>query len=593
MSVSKRDPEETNVDDRLSALEYEPLHLAVLLFSIVGAYLVTTPPVYGYGVFDQVNQLPLIKHAMDPTYLANDWVVGVRTGLTSPKFYYNQTVAAFADIVGLSTAVFLLYVASFVAIIGCAWLFTEELFNDKLVATLTVGMLLANYVAHPFNVPYPPDLGGNGLIEPFLTTTLPANALILGGLVYGAKARYRVSFALLGVATLYHTTNGFWIAVTVGLCTVAVEAGSALREGNLKAAVRNVPWDGAAVYGLVSSFAIVPLLHANLFSDVSFDAAYVMAWVRHPHHYIPSTWPVVDTAVTVAFILGSAAILYHYRDVVFPDDDSAAFGLTYVASLLIVMFLGGYVFTELIPVGTVIKLTPWRMDDFIYLVLYGGLARLAVIGLSQASEKTSVGPERFSVGVVLLVVLISVLAWTTPVVLMHLDSGAFDGDIYEISADQKVSESVNDLYIQDASQPDDLRKTYEWIESETPSDVVFLAPPSQNRFRLSTSRARVVNIKSFPFNSRAMLEWEQRMNAVCDDDIRGLQGDATVLYNECDRGFNSMSDRQLKTVANRYGATWLLTRNANYSFQHEYTNGDYHVYRINTSTSTARIPANP
>ncbi|WP_435144734.1 DUF6798 domain-containing protein [Halobaculum sp. P14] len=580
--MSEAGGDDERSDERFLSGAYSPRRLLTLAAATLVAYLVTTPPVYIYGLGDQANQLPLIKHTMDPSYLANDWVVGVRTGFTAPKFYYNQFVAAVAEVIGLPEAVLLLYVLSVVAILVGVFVFVRELVGDELAAVLTVGLLLAHSVAIPGSIPYPPDLGGNSLIQSYLRTSTLANAFVVAGMAVAVKKRYRWAFASLGVATLFHVTNGFWIALTVGLCTVAVEARDELQAGDVKGAAAKIPWGAALLYGVISSAVVIPLLIANLSAEAGFEAAYVMAWIRHPHHYVLSTWPVLLTALTIAFMVGTAAAMYYFRELIFPGPDESAFALTYVASIGAILFFGGYVFTEVVPVGTVIKLTPYRTEDFLYVVLYAGIAKLLVVGLHRAADRTDYDASTFATTSAIVVVLVATVAWSTPVLMIQTGTASFDSNL-GFSEDTSVSEIATEIYVMTPSYDDGLGRAYRWIESETPRGVVFLAPPSQDGFRLATSRARVVNVKSFPFRTDAMLEWERRMNAVCDGNIRELAAGESSLAQQCDQGFNTMSESEIRAVADEYGATWLLTKNSTYDFQQEFSSGEYYVYRISAN----------
>ena len=561
---------------------YSPFQLITVFIFILFTYIVTSPPVYRYGVSNQASQLPLIKHVMDPSYLANDWVVSVRTGFGSPRYYYTQTVGTFSEIVGLSVSVFILYSLSLVVIIAGIWLFTNEVYDDKLAATVTVGLILAQSVTVP--VALPPNLGGNSLISSYLIPSHLANAFILISLVYAVKSQYRRSFGLLGIATLIHIVNGFWIAVTIGLCVVAVEAGSELRDGNFKLAIKNIPWDAALIYGVISSLAILPALATNISAESGFEAAYIIAWVRHPHHYVLSTWSVLSVVTTLAFISISILLIYHFRSYIISDNETQVFVFTYIASIATIMFLGGYVFTEIISVGTIIKLQPYRIDDFLYLMLYGGIAKLIVIGLHQIAYRSSIDATTFSVGVVLIAVILATVTWTIPVIMTQMGSDMFvESHDQGFGANQSTSEIINEVYISTPSHSEDLEEAYTWIETETPTDAVFLAPPGQEGFRLGTSRARVVNLKSFPFPGDAPVEWEQRMNDVCSTDIRQVSGQGSAIAEKCDSEYNNMTEEEINHLSERYEANWILTKNESYDLQHEYSTGEYHIYRIESS----------
>jgi hypothetical protein len=542
---------------------------------IAFSYLITTPPIYKYGVGNQASQLPLVKHAMDPSYLANDWVVGLRSEIISPRYFYTETLAAISEITGLSAAVFILYTASLITIISGIWLFIDEIFDDKLAATITVGLLLAHHVTVPV-IPFPPNLGGHQLIQDYLIPSHIANAFILMGLVYSVRNLYRRAFVFFGVATLFHVVNSFWISVTVGLCIVVIEAGLEIKNRNFELALKSIPWDAAIIYGMISSPVVVPLLISTQSSSVGFEAVYITAWIRHPHHYLLSKFSGLTTIVTILFVLIGIILLHYFQHMLFADNTKKKFVFTYAYSLIAVFLFGGYVFTEVIPFEIVIQLIPFRVDDFLYLVLYGGVAKLVVVGLSEMGDRTSYDPVNFSVMILCGIMLIGVIGWGGGLALAQ--SGAEIGPISGGVAGP--DKTLSEIYVQTPPQDDNLETAYDWIESETPTDVIFLASPSQSRFRLGSSRARVVNFKSFPFGSESAVEWEQRMNAVCNAKIRQFETKGFNIQEQCGERFNNMTQKEATNVAESYNASWILTKNSEYDFPRRHSVGEYHIYQI-------------
>lgn len=572
--------EEETKNGSLLPERYNRFQLTAVFVSVIIAYIITAPPIYRYGVSNHNTQLILIKNTLEPSYLANDWYVDAATGFGTPYYYYVELVAMISGIIGLPNAVFLLYLLSLIGIVAGIWFFIAEIYQDQLVATISVGLILAHGAALPGIIPFPPSLGGNSLFRSFFIPSHFANAFILIGLVYAVKARYRYSFALLGIATVFHVVNGFWIAVTVGLCAVAVEAGPDLREKKLRLAIKKIPWDAALVYGVISSLVILPLLYSQLSIDSGFDATYINAWVRNPHHFILSTWSTVGTAITILFILVAIFLIYLFGDLLFSTERDRLFAFSYILSLVSIMFFGGYVFTEIMPISTIINLQPYRIDDYLYLILYGGVAKLIVIGLYQTSQRFSSDPTRFPISVILAVVIVVTVIWTVPVMMTQMGSDRF---VESHNQGFGANQSVSEIYIQTPSHDEDLKEAYRWIETETPEDAVFLAPPSQQGFRLGTSRALVVDFKAFPPGGEGPVQWEQRMNAVCNADIRQYDNSGFSISEACDDGFYNMTESEMKMVAESYNADWVLTKNGDYSFQHEYSAGDYHIYKIDSS----------
>lgn len=460
------------------------------------------------------------------------------------------------------------------------YILISDIFDDRLVATVTVGLILAHGATLPGVIPFQPDLGGNSLISNYLIPSHIANALILISLVYAVRQKYRHSFSVLGVATLFHVVNGFWIAVTVGLCAVVVETGSEFQNENFRLGMKNIPWSGGIIYSAISSFVILPLLATNLSAESEFEVAYIIAWVRHPHHYILSTWSVPSIATTVAFIITGFLIIYYFRDIIFNSNDKRAFACTYVVSITSIMFVGGYVLTEVVPIGAIIKLQPFHIDDFLYVILYAGIAKVAVVALHRVANQTTINYNTLSIGIVLISVIIATVTWTIPLIMMQMGSSMFVENHYQgIGGDQSISE----IYIQTPQHAEDIKEAYVWIETESPLDATFLAPPDSQGFRLSTSRARVVDFKSFPFPGDAPVEWKSRMDDVCNADIRKLSNQDLYITEACSDGYKDLTEEQINHLSEKYEANWILTKNESYDLHHAYSAGEYHIYRIESS----------
>jgi len=519
---------------------YSPRLLAIIfgLFVVGRGFY---PGLYEYAVSNQTNQFPLIRHALDPTYLAADWTVAARTGFGSPRFFYTQFVAAFVELLGFPAAVFLLYLLGTVVILAAAYRIVTTLFGDRLVAVLVIGAMIS-----PLTDVI--DLGGNVLVKSYLIPSHLANALILVGLYWTLQRRYRPAFGVLGVATLFHVVNGFWMSVVAGLCAVAIEAWSPLRNADLREAIGRIPWDGAAIYGVISLVGIAPMLAENATTDAGWRGVYLMAWVRHPHHYVPSTWPVWQVALAILFTAVAVGAMVVFGDRLFADTRAKRAGVVWTAALVVV-FVAGWLFTEVVPVAFLIKLQPYHVDDFLFLVLYGAVFALGIEVADRLLLALDLDPS-------------TVIQWGTTATLV----------VVVVSASMIAGFDVVD-------GPDygsDLQSTYEWIETETPRDAVFIASPTQDGFRWESSRAMVVNIKSFPFRPTAMTEWGRRIADICNLD-RPLTHDG---LGRCGSNYETLPETTVERQAAEYDACWMLTTNRSYSFERRFSNDEYVVYYL-------------
>ena len=549
---------------KVSSFSYSRRQLFILISTIGFAYLITTPPIYRYAISNQTVHLPIVEHVLNPSYLANDWYVNSAGGFDSPRYFYTRTIALISQLVGLPTAVFILYISATVATIIGLWTLIYEIFNDKLVATIAVGITLAHLTA---GLPAP-DLGGNSLIGSYLDPDKIANPILIVGLIYSIREEYTKGFFFFGLGTLFHVVNGFWIALATGISVAAVEAWPNLREKNYKQSIINVPWHSALIYGIISSVVIIPLYMANFTSEVSETAVYIDAWIRHPHHKILTSWNPWLTAATIGAVVVGCFLLFYFRFVLIPNKQKRQFIIVYTLSLLSIMFLGGYIFVEVIYVPSITQLQAFRIDSFIYVVLYGVLAKLTVFILHRCGYKMNIKPGTFVISMLCIIIILATVGWGIPFAVAH----------------QGSNQSLSEIYIQTPSHGEDLENSYAWIQSNTPRDSVVLAPPSESGVRLATSRAIVVNIKSFPFRHDAILEWEERLNTVCDMNVREHEGNVSSIVQSCEENYHNLTESEIKYISKTYRADYAISKNSSYNFPIEEKFGNYTIYRINTST---------
>jgi hypothetical protein len=98
-----------------------------------------------------------------------------------------------------------------------------------------------------------------------------------------------------------------------------------------------------------------------------------------------------------------------------------------------------------------------------------------------------------------------------------------------------------------------------WIREHTPSDAIFLVPPSEQAFRLRAQRAIVVNFKCVPQLSGELAEWRDRMCDVMDmPSLRALPKGFTKTIAAIRERYDSLSAPQLAAAAKKYNARYIL-----------------------------------
>ena len=216
-------------------------------------------------------------------------------------------------------------------------------------------------------------------------------------------------------------------------------------------------------------------------------------------------------------------------------------GKIVISSLLVVLlFVCGYVFIEIIPSRAWATAQPFRIA---YVIRWLGWLVLAGSIVIAMQEKTR---NRFLIPIVFAALLTTALIAST----MQEQRGAFLFALLAMgynalgSATLRNAIAIGLLVIIGASpqltaiQSSEIRQRVPLLsrlmgqtpsidmgfdtaidpiayraKAHAPPGATFLTPPNWGRFRLVTERAIVVDFKAFPFTDDAMVEWKQRLDA--------------------------------------------------------------------------------
>ncbi len=121
--------------------------------------------------------------------------------------------------------------------------------------------------------------------------------------------------------------------------------------------------------------------------------------------------------------------------------------------------------------------------------------------------------------------------------------------------------------------PDEEIALARWVRETTPVDALFLAPPSEYRFRLLARRAMVLDTKSPPLRPDLLVEWYRRLCAMT------LYPDAPT-FEAVEKKYDELTAEQLQQVAHQFGADYIVV-NAPTVFPDPplFGNAAYRVYR--------------
>jgi hypothetical protein len=323
--------------------------------------------------------------AIDPSYLANDFFVNT-FGPTSPRYFFAELIALLSRLAPLP-AVYLgltILCNSLSALVTA--LFARELFDGSdavaLFAALAVMSAKTFWLGYNNIIYYTP-------LEPALLV-MP---LLLVCIWAGLRQRPLLSLAAAGLAALFHPLMGLETgAIMLGVMVIEVVA----QHTRLPRKTLFGMLGGGAILAGFAAIVLLPDSSAPTILQQQFIQ--ILAFFRHPHHYVPSTWALWQYAQAAAFlaVVGLAWRLgYKSRERL----KQLTRPLLALCAILAVLCLGGYVFVELIPIRLWVTAQTFRLlyiFKWLGLILAAGWVGLAVEKaisptLSSQKDQSSTG----------------------------------------------------------------------------------------------------------------------------------------------------------------------------------------------------------
>jgi hypothetical protein len=600
MSLSSRDaihPEQTK---KQSLSGWLPL----LLFCI-SAGLLATLWGYNYSAGNAEEQLPFIFRALDPTFLNNDFFTNT-FDLYGPRTFFSEFIAFFARAMPLAAVLFLLTLASNIAIAFLSakvsnYFFPRSRFSMYLAAAgvLTLKTFWLGYS----NIIYRNFLEPEHLALPF----------ILLGFYLILKRRVIPAALSFGVASLFHALLGLELGwILFGVVVLDVIFQKFRKEPQVS---KLLPLGIGLVIMAVFSFVLLyPYTQQTPIPADEFN--HLVAYVRHPHHYLPSYFEPWQWGQAAVYLLGFAFAFW------FALKRSAALRshkrfLITIGALLALLCLGGYLFVEVWPsrlwTSAQMFRLPYLLKWFSIVLLTGWAGDLIenpadkesrLLGISAAVglvtpvslafvpmalwarqailPKLKLSPKILQNAVILVVTLgltaiykpefrtwacylilfasiglltflkskkVGLLAGTSmPLafsVLFILFSTTFTPPSF-----LKYEVPFFSLY----KTTGEVAEVASFAKANTPADAVFYTPPRMGEFRYLAERAIVVDFAAYPFQDLSMREWYRRI-ADCYG-VSPLMGFDSVT--QLNLTVYRISDEELKTLSHRYGFDYAV-----------------------------------
>lgn len=615
-------------------LEFNSLSLTdVIVFALLAGILTTLIAGYRIDSTHPTEQIPVILRMVDESYLTNDFFVNTYSEF-GPRFFYAQLMAFLTRFIPLYSVYFILTLSTNSIIALISGLVARDMFGGSNLA----GLLAAGIVMSVTNF----GLGSGATI--YATSLNPARLilpLLLLSLWAAINQRPLICAILAGIASIIHATFGLETG-TLALAMLAtvyllVERNDPSPEGK-KATVVKI----SAAFFILFFFAAlsaVPYL-----SEEQIDAnrfIYLVAYLRNPHHDIPSTFGTQDYLNGLFFLIATGIAWYWWQKK--PETPRhMAIAIPVFIFIVALFCVGGYLFVEIIPSRL---WTIARTFRLLFLVKWLGLVVVAgaisvlfhdlgekrnridaplllismftpvTMGVTHASRLIRdwaeqyiphwgllfvIVPTAILVAVILLLVsppgyrrilLVSIL------VIMAFCLAFFTNKRLSRSIVISIAVIFSALLLTDGILPNRWETFVERIRpvivladlssdeldiasyarDQTSDSAIFLTPPVFGYFRFTAERAIVVDFVGFPYQDQAMLEWQQRLFDCYGEPETGGWSAAA----EFDENYRHIDDDRIFALQSKYEISYaILYQETDTSLPILYENPSYKLVKI-------------
>ena len=577
---------------------------------------------YKFGEVNHNEQLPMILRAIDPNYLRSDWIVGANDGFNH-RWFYSQLMALLSRVFGVEGAFYAVY-------LGAMALWTTGLFalmrdswrgdqNGDQNDGQTRQIIGAGAVFAPLLLLFN-DWGtiSNSVGFGSLVPALLAFALMIWFAVALRRGWWIGAGVLLFAAGLLHAQIGPLSGIFILFAHFYALRGAPNEQSQPNARDFRRFWP-LWILGIA-----VPLGLALISDDKrplspaqEREALEILAYVRHPWHYVPTSWTRTQWLGEFAWL----GVLFVARAATRPSRFLDGMLLA-VAAFCLSGFLP-FLIDKLFPL---VKLQHFRMTIWFQIIGSLYLARyLAQLWCDQSAVRRVAGAvllgamlwqiptimgEKYRVLLPLSLfgfwwfekrardsqklswaTLLWLLPWTPLWFALKPARGiATDGIIATVSVlgllwlwqnrrgvavrAAQGALVLGALVLLSAWRPlDPLSARFAkrvkphlinsgpdapmqaWARQNTPRDAIFIIPPDLQTFRLKAERAVVADFKVFPWSDAGLLDWRARITDLCGGQKLPLG------YNqksELKTAYASLNAAQVAALSRRYKARYFL-----------------------------------
>lgn len=570
----------------------------------------------GYGVVDQVEQIPIILRQINESYLINDFFVNHSENAIARRYYAKFMSVLSGTSENLPIVFFLLTLVSNAAISLFTYYTARSWFKGRQIPAIFASALVMSVTTFSLGeVQY--------IYKSMMLSSTIAIPLVFAGIWFAFRKKIFWSIFFSGISSLFHPLFGLEMSGLIYF-SFLLNMWIYEREYIFKNIISLV--GSASLLLIFTLISLVPQFSQTTMADETF--IHILAHFRHPHHYLPSEFGLSQYILSIAFIF---SIWYIFSITKKLRKTFADRFFIIVSTCIFILCLLGYVFVELFPFRLIVITQPFRllyMVKWLGLILIAGkiteqkildpvyllssthpfgltLANIRQIFLSKRYFQHKSITELFSPTLLLLAVSIviivmqvklnSLLLLFTYLLLIFIYERYNTRIIAIISGimislaflapgfiklipEPQAEINISALYTKNVSELGEAGDALvSYVNKHTPEESIFLTPPTWGQFRFTANRAIVVDFKAFPFTDEAILEWYERIK-ICYGESKKS---GFSMIPDLQNNYLNITEDQIRLIAEKYGTSYaVLYKQTPVNFNTIYANAQYKIVSI-------------
>ena len=353
----------------------ESSKVALIAYSTLFGLLAASISGYYYGLSDHLQHLPTIFRMMDQSFLANDFYTNA-TSEFGPRYFYAKLIAEVGKFIYLPV----LFLATFLGLYVAVTTITALAARD-LTGSAFAGMVAATLVAGitPFHLGNEANVLSQGVIPTFV-----AMPFALMAIWKGLKGEVIAATLVSVPAILIQPVIGIETSV-IAMPAAVAHSVALVRPFKMSLLLKEAPRFAIAssIFSATCLIWIIPTLVTKAtFLLNTEEFVRILAYVRHPHHMVPTTWEPVEFVLTTCFLLAIFLSLVHAKTEFTPSFDQpiktlpCRIAIWTIFTIVIMGCVFGYIFVEIFPTRLAAVAQPFRLLNIISWIgwiLVGGI----------------------------------------------------------------------------------------------------------------------------------------------------------------------------------------------------------------------------